>query len=109
MVEPATLLIEIVLLTINGTCQADLLMAIVKNELLPKSIAPLIRVITILNTVFVSRYAKTRLIGDNPFNNNCIKKNFKSYDFNLINLCCNRFLTSILEGQRQRYIFFEDK
>ena len=46
------------------------------------AIAPLIIRITMLDTVL--RYAKTRLIGDNPFNHNCIEKNFKSYDFNLI-------------------------
>ena len=76
--KPAPLLTDIVLLITNGTSREELLVAIVKNELLPRmSIAPIIIVITMLNTAFVSRYAKTRLFGDNRFNNNCMKKNFK--------------------------------
>jgi hypothetical protein len=77
-VKPAPPLIDIVLLITNGTGQEDSLVAIVRNELLPMmSIAPVIIAITMLNTAFLSRYAKTRLFGDNRFNNNCMEKNFK--------------------------------
>jgi len=61
-VKPAPLLIDNVLLITNGTSQEELLVAIVKNELLPMmSIAPVIIVITMLNTA----YAKIRLFGAN--------------------------------------------
>ena len=74
----ALLLIDILPLVSNGTSQEDLLMAIVKNELLPMmSIVPVIIVITIPNVVFLPRFDKTRLFSDNRFNNNYMKKNFK--------------------------------
>ncbi|MFZ0514489.1 MAG: hypothetical protein WAM14_22990 [Candidatus Nitrosopolaris sp.] len=71
----ALLLIDILPLVSNGTSQEDLLMAIVKNELM--SMVPVIIVITIPSVVFLPRFDKTRLFSDNRFNNNYMKKNFK--------------------------------